>query len=109
MLTGQVIIPEKKTRQFLSESINMDSWNEIKIFRAENIPLIADLSVKEQKYGEIAGAMTIEEKGKTLTLQQAGNFLKDPHRPLRDEVYHKIKSRRMEDRKVLDELFSELV
>ena len=83
--------------------------NEIKIFRKENIPLIADLSVKEQKYGEVAGAMTIETNGKTLTLQQAANFLKDPDRSIREEVYHKIKSRRLEDRKTLDELFSELI
>ncbi len=83
--------------------------NQIKIFRPENIPLIADLSVKEQKYGEIAGAMTINENGKTLTLQQAANFLKDPDRNKRDEVYHKIKSRRLTDRVELDTLFSELV
>ncbi len=83
--------------------------NAIKIFRQENIPLIADVSVKEQKYGEIAGAMTIEENGKTLTLQQAANFLKDPDRSKRDEVYHKIKQRRLVDRKELDSLFSELI
>ena len=83
--------------------------NQIKIFRQENIPLIADLSVKEQHYGEIAGAMTVEENGKTLTLQQAGNFLKDPDRNKRDEVYHKIKNRRLQDRASLDELFSELI
>ncbi len=83
--------------------------NEIKIFREENIPLIADLSVKEQKYGEVAGAMTVEENGKTLTLQQAANFLKDPLRKKRDEIFHKIKSRRLQDQMVLDDLFSELI
>lgn len=83
--------------------------NQIQIFRQENIPLIAELSVKEQKYGEIAGAMTINENGKTLTLQQAANFLKEPDRNKRDEVYHKIKDRRLQDQKVLDNLFSELV
>jgi oligoendopeptidase F len=83
--------------------------NQIKIFRKENIPLIAELSVKEQKYGEIAGAMTIAENGKVLTLQQAANFLKEPDRSKREEVYHKIKERRLQDRKALDELFSELV
>ncbi|MCX6291771.1 MAG: M3 family oligoendopeptidase [Bacteroidetes bacterium] len=83
--------------------------NEIKIFRQENIPLHAELSVKEQKYGELAGAMTVDEDGKTLTLQQAANILKDPDRTKRDSVYHKIKDRRLQDRNVLDDLFSELV
>ncbi|MFN8166599.1 MAG: M3 family oligoendopeptidase [Bacteroidia bacterium] len=83
--------------------------NSIRLFREENIPLEAQLSLKEQHYGEIAGAMTVEVEGKTLTLQQASNFLKKPDRKVRDEVYHKIVSRRQEDRTKLDELFNELI
>lgn len=83
--------------------------NSIRLFREENIPLNAELTVAEQKYGEIAGAMTVEVNGKTLTLQQASNFLKEPDRNLRDEVYHKIVTRRQQDRKQLDELFHQLV
>jgi oligoendopeptidase F len=83
--------------------------NEVKIFRNENIPLLAELSVKEQKYGEISGAMTVEMEGKTLTLQQAGNYLKMQDRKLREEAYTKIASRRLGDRKELDELFNELI
>ena len=75
--------------------------NSIRLFREENIPLHAQLSVKEQQYGEISG--------KTITLQQASNFLKEPDRKLRDEVYHKIVSRRAEDRDRLDQLFNELI
>jgi oligoendopeptidase F len=83
--------------------------NQVKIFRTENIPLLAELSVKEQKYGEIAGAMTVEMEGKELTLQQAGNYLKRQDRKLREEAYTKIATRRLEDRKQLDELFNELL
>ena len=83
--------------------------NAIRLFREENIPLNAEMTVKEQQYGEIAGAMSVEVDGKTLTLQQAANFLKDPDRQKREEVYHTISSRRLQDKKVLDELFSELV
>lgn len=83
--------------------------NSIKLFREENIPLQAQLSVKEQQYGEIAGAMTVDVNGKTLTLQQAANFLKDPDRQLRETVYHQIVQRRAQDRNRLDELFNELI
>lgn len=83
--------------------------NSIRLFREENIPLHAQLSVKEQTYGEISGAMTVEVNGKTLTLQQAANFLKEPDRNLRDEVYHKIVARRAQDRERLDLLFNELI
>jgi len=83
--------------------------NEIRLFREENISLEAELTVKEQQYGETAGAMTVEVNGNTLTLQQASNFLKDPNRKLRDEVYHKIFNRRSQDRDKLDSLFNELI
>ncbi len=83
--------------------------NEILLFRKENIPLEAELTVKEQKYGEIAGAMTVDVHGKTLTLQQASNHLKEPDRSHRDLVFHKIVNRRIQDRKMLDALFTELV
>lgn len=83
--------------------------NQVRIFRQENIQLIADLTVREQKYGEIAGEMTVEVDGKTLTLQQAANFLKRQDRSLREGVYFKIANRRLQDREKLNELFDELV
>ncbi len=83
--------------------------NEIRLFREENIALEAELTVKEQQYGEIAGEMTVEVNGQTLTLQQASNHLKEPDRTHRDSVYHKIVNRRLADREKLDSLFSELI
>jgi oligoendopeptidase F len=83
--------------------------NQVRIFRNENIPLLAELSVKEQKYGEISGAMTVEMEGKLLTLQQAGNYLKRQDRKLREEAYTKISGRRLQDRNELDSLFNELL
>jgi oligoendopeptidase F len=83
--------------------------NQVKIFRKENIQLIADLTVREQKFGEIAGDMTVEVKGKTLTLQQAANYIRHQDRALREEVYFKIAGRRLQDKERLDALFSELV
>ncbi len=83
--------------------------NSIRIFREENIPIEAEMSVKKQKFGEISGAMTVDVNGKALTLQQAYNHMKDPERSLREEVYHKINGRRLQDRSVLDNLFNELI
>ena len=83
--------------------------NSIRLFREKNIPLQAELQVKEQKYGEVAGAMTVEMNGKTLTLQQASNFLKDPDRKKREEAFKKISARRLKDRDTLDAMFDELI
>src|SRR6185436_6529404 len=54
----------------------------IELFREENIPLQAALSVMQQKYGVITGAMTVEVKGQEYTLQQASKFLQDHDRNL---------------------------
>jgi oligoendopeptidase F len=81
----------------------------IELFREENIPLQAEMSVLQQRYGMITGKMTVEVEGREYTLQQASKFLEGSDRNLREQVYHKINGRRIEDKIVLDELFSKLV
>ena len=81
----------------------------IELFREENIPIIAELNVMQQQFGQIAGKMTVEVNGKEYTLQQAGKFLESPDRKLREEVYFKVQNRRYQDRDVLNELFNQLV
>lgn len=83
--------------------------NAVRLFREENVPLNAELTVMEQKFGEIAGAMSVEVDGSQLTLQQASNYLRVPDRAKREAVYRKIVARRATDRTNLDELFSSLV
>ncbi len=48
---------------------------QVKLFREENIPIQAELSVMAQQYGVIAGKMTIKVKDQEHTLQQAAKFL----------------------------------
>jgi len=81
----------------------------IDLFREENIPIMAELNVMQQQFGQIAGKMTVEVNGKEYTLQQAGKFLENPDRKLREEVYFKVQNRRYQDRDTLNELFNQLV
>ncbi len=81
----------------------------IELFREENIPLQAEMSVLQQQFGQITGAMTITVNDKEYTLQQAGKFLENPDRKIRQEVYEKIQQRRLEDKTRLDELFEKLL
>ncbi len=81
----------------------------IDLFREENIPIMAELNVMQQQFGQIAGKMMIEVNGKEYTLQQAGKFLENPDRKLREEVYFKIQNRRYQDRDTLNKLFDQLV
>ncbi len=81
----------------------------IDLFREVNIPLQAELNVESQHYAVIAGKMTIQVNEKEYTLQQAAKFLENPDRNLREEVYRKINERRLQDKKILDELFTKLI
>lgn len=81
----------------------------IELFREANIPLQAELSVLQQQFGVITGAMTIEVNGQEYTLQQASKFLLEHDRNLREEVYRKIQERRSQDKTTLDDLFTKLV
>ena len=81
----------------------------IDLFREANIPLQAEMNVEAQRFGMIAGKMTVEVNGQEYTLQQAAKFLEDPDRKLREEVYRKISERRLQDKAELNELFSSLL
>lgn len=81
----------------------------IDLFREENIPLQAELSVMQQQFGVISGAMTIEVDGQEYTLQQAGKFLHSHDRNLRESVYKKINERRIIDKEKLHDLYTQLI
>lgn len=81
----------------------------IDLFREENIPLQAELSVLGQQFGVISGKMTVEVDGKEYTLQQAAKFLESHDRKLREEVYRKIGERRLKDKDTLNDLYTQLV
>ena len=81
----------------------------IELFREENIPIQAELSVMQQQYGVISGKMTVTVNGEEYTLQQATKFLESHDRVLREEVYRKINERRLEDKETLNTLYDQLI
>lgn len=83
--------------------------NAVKLYRDENVPLQAELSILAQQYGIISGAMSVEVDGKEYTLQQAVKFLHNPDRTLRESVFTKIATRRLQDKDKLNELFDKLL
>lgn len=81
----------------------------IELFREQNIPIQAELSVLQQQYGMITGKMLVEVNGQEYTLQQAAKFFESHDRKLRETVYRKVNARRLEDKDTLDQLFTQLV
>jgi len=82
---------------------------QVKLFREENVPLMAELSVMAQQFGVVNGKMTIEVNGREYTLQQAAKFLESSSRDLREQVFRKTYERRLQDRDTLDQLFNSLI
>ncbi|MBL7810982.1 MAG: M3 family oligoendopeptidase [Bacteroidetes bacterium] len=81
----------------------------VEIFREENVPLQAELASMAQEYAAIQGAMSIEHDGKTITMQQAGNYLMDTDRAVREVVWKKMFERRNADVAKLETLFDAMV
>jgi len=81
----------------------------LSIFREENVPIEAYLNEKAQEFGSISAAQTIDHDGKTLTMQQASQFLKDPIEEIRAVVYIKMVDRRRQDIGKLNDLYSDLI
>jgi oligoendopeptidase F len=81
----------------------------IELFREENIPIQADLSVLQQQYGMVTGKMSVTINGKEYTLQQAGKFLQNEDRSLREETYRKVNERRLQDKDTLNNLYNQLI
>lgn len=83
--------------------------NALELFREENVPLLTDIQVKQQKYQAITGAMAVTIDGKEYTMEQAGVLLKSPDRAVREKAWTEISKRRLQDKEELDYLFNELL
>jgi len=81
----------------------------LELFREENIPLLTQIQVEQQKYQGITGSMSVKLGGQEYTLEQAAVFLKDTDRNVRQEAWEAITARRLKDKERLDELFNSLL
>jgi oligoendopeptidase F len=82
---------------------------DIEIFKEENVPLFTEITTETQKYAQLSGAMMVEISGQEMTLQQASVLLLSTERSKREEAYHKISARRLQDKVTLNDLFTKLI
>jgi oligoendopeptidase F len=80
----------------------------LELFREENIPLLTEVQVEQQKYQSISGSLSVHIGDKEYTLEQASVFLKDTDRTKRQEVWEKISTRRLQEKDKLNDLFDHL-
>jgi oligoendopeptidase F len=82
---------------------------EIELFREANVPLFTEISTEQQRYNQVAGAMTITWEEQEITLPQASVLLMSADRAVREQVYRRVAERRLQDNEGLDQLFTRLV
>ena len=81
----------------------------VELFREENVPIQTELSLLDQKYSQIVGAMMCDFEGESRTMQQMALFLEDQDRDLRERAWRSISERRLQDKDALDEIFDQMV
>ncbi len=80
-----------------------------KIFRTQNVPIFAELSVLGNEYDKIVGNMSVTINGQKMTLDEANEFQFNPNRELRQMAWSKVQNRWLEDRAKLDDLYIKML
>lgn len=82
---------------------------EADLFREENVPLQAEIATVANEYDKRTGVMVVTLDGEELTLQQAESRLNRADRAKREEAWHAVQNRWLEDDDALDELYLQLL
>jgi oligoendopeptidase F len=81
--------------------------NARELFRAENVPLKAQLEELNSQYQKVTGAMTVEWEGEEKTIPQLSPYLLDQDRAVRERAFRKSKAPYIAARDELAALFSQ--
>ncbi|MEX0741269.1 MAG: M3 family oligoendopeptidase, partial [Phycisphaeraceae bacterium] len=82
---------------------------DVETFRTANVPLETKLTELNSEYDKTMGAMEVEFKGETYTLQQMGKFLEDTDRDTRQQAWQLSADRRMAAREKVDAIFEKML
>src|SRR6266581_6131183 len=123
----QEIEPEVKPRQFklaqiyvghslrpkLSKSryevFDRDTKVHVELFRPENVPLETEETRLAQQYQKLSGSLTVQFQGEEKTLVQMGRYLEETDRALRQEAWHLVANRRLQEAEKFEEIFEKLI
>jgi len=82
---------------------------EAALFRAANLPLLAENRKLSLQYNKIIGAQTVSWEGQELTLQQMRPITQQADRALRERAWRLTSERWLADRAAINELWAKLV
>ncbi|MAD78856.1 MAG: peptidase M3 [Planctomycetaceae bacterium] len=82
---------------------------DIDLYREENIAIETEITLLDQKYNQVCGAMTVEFEGREQTMPEMGQYLQSTSRGRRETAWRAIAERRLKDRDTIDDLFEQLL
>ncbi|MGN6725948.1 MAG: M3 family oligoendopeptidase [Tepidisphaeraceae bacterium] len=82
---------------------------DVDVFNPANIPIETEITKQVTEYDKISGAMLVDFKGKTLTLQQLARFQEEPDRETRKAAFELGANRRLQDREKIEAIFEDLL
>ncbi len=91
------------------EVILRDTRAGVELYRDENIPIQTELAMLEQRFGQIAGAQTVEFDGKERTFPEMAIYQERSDRDERERAWRAVGERRMQDVETLDGLFDDMI
>lgn len=119
------IEPELKTRQFKLAQLYLahplrallprpryavfdrDTQLRVDLYREANVPLETQEAKLGQQYQKLAGALTVTFRGEERTLVQMARYLEEPDRPLREEAWTLVASRRLAEADKFETIFEQ--
>ena len=90
------------------DMLNREWRADVEIFRDENVPLQTQVTKLVSEYDKVIGAMIVDFRGQSYTLQQLARFLEEPDRDTRQEAWELSANRRLEDRERIDQQFDQM-
>jgi oligoendopeptidase F len=91
------------------EVLERDTAVDVDLFREENVPLNTKLTLLDQEYDQVIGAMTVNFDGQERTLPQMGKYQESTDRGVREAAWKLTAERRMLDADRIDGLFEQMV
>jgi oligoendopeptidase F len=82
---------------------------DVHMFREENVAVETELSLLDQKYSQICGAMTVQFDGEEKTMPMMGRYLEETDRSVRESAWRATWERRLQDREAMDDIFDEMI
>lgn len=91
------------------EVLKRNTLADVQLFREENIPLTTAVTMLDNRYDRLCGAMMIDFDGEERTIQQMSKFLQSDDRSVRERAWRAIADRRLQDRDAINDIFDEMI